>query len=162
MSRTAVLGALALAIALGACRSQPAGPAIRVEDPWIRPALSGNTTAAYMVIHNDGGEADRMLSARMESAAAVEIHETVREGDLVRMVPRTQGLEIPPGAATALAPGGTHLMLKDLSADLTTGDTVPMTLTFEKAGTIVIDAAVKQEIGAGTHDASGGEHGGSP
>lgn len=140
--------ALCMAVAIGACTpTAPTGSSIRVEDAWVRPVLSGNTTAAYMTIHNDGAAADRLLSVNVEAAVAAEIHETVREGDLVRMVPRTQGLSIPAGGEVRLEPGATHVMLIDVSDDLTEGVTVPLTLNFEQGGAVVVNADVRQDSG---------------
>lgn len=138
--------ALCMSVAVAACTSQPAGPSIRVEDAWVRPVLSGNTTAAYMTIHNDGA-ADRLLSVKVEAAVAAEIHETVREGDLVRMVQRTQGLSVPAGGEISLEPGATHVMLIDVSDDLTEGAVVPLTLIFEQGGAVVVNAEVRQDDG---------------
>lgn len=145
----APLLALGMAVAIGACAAAPTGSSIRVEDPWARPVLSGNTTAAYMTIHNDGGAADRLLSVNVAAAAAAEIHETVREGDLVRMVQRSQGLAIPAGGEVRLEPGATHIMLIDVSDDLIEGATVPLTLNFEQGGAVVVNAEVRQESGGG-------------
>jgi copper(I)-binding protein len=143
----AALIALCMAVAISACTTEPTGSSIQVEDAWVRPVLSGNTTAAYMTIRNQGDVADRLLSVNVEAAVAAEIHETVREGDLVRMVQRSQGLSIPAGAEVRLEPGATHVMLIDVAEDLIDGATVPLTLSFEQGGVVVVNAEVRQEGG---------------
>lgn len=57
------------------------------------------------------------------------------------------GLTIDPGKTVKLAPGGYHLMMFDLKDPLKQGDTVPVTLKFEKAGEVKVSLAV-QGVGA--------------
>ena len=138
-----LLGALALALAGAACA--PGAPdALRVRDAWIRPAPAGRTTAAYLMVEG-GPSADRLLGGALAEAAAAELHETVREGSMVRMVARPEGLVVPAGGTLALAPGGAHLMLVDLARDLVAGETVTLSLRFEGAGEIAVAAAVRQD-----------------
>jgi periplasmic copper chaperone A len=42
-----------------------------------------------------------------------------------------------------LAPGGYHLMMLDLKAPLKQGDKLPVTLQFEKAGTVAVSLNVE-------------------
>lgn len=128
------------------------GGGIVIEDAWVRPALIGNTTAAYMRIRNEGDQPDRLTNVWVAPARIAQIHETVREGDLVRMVERPAGLEIPAGGEAVLEPGSTHIMIIDLSEDLAAGGSLPMSLTFERAGGLAVDAEVrKPELGADDH-----------
>jgi copper(I)-binding protein len=63
------------------------------------------------------------------------------------MRPLENGLTIEPGKTVALAPGGYHLMMLDLKAPLKQGDKLPVTLQFEKAGTVAVTLDV-QGVGA--------------
>jgi copper(I)-binding protein len=65
------------------------------------------------------------------------------EGDVMRMRELEKGLEIPAGGTVTLAPGGFHLMLIGLTAPLKAGTRVPVTLVFEKAGSIDIELDVQ-------------------
>jgi hypothetical protein len=42
-----------------------------------------------------------------------------------------------------MKPGGYHIMLLGLTRDLKPGDTVNVTLTFDKAGRMTVDAPVR-------------------
>jgi copper(I)-binding protein len=64
------------------------------------------------------------------------------EGNVMRMREVEGGLAIPPGATVALAPGGFHLMMMGLKVPLKEGEKVPVTLVFQKAGSIDIELAV--------------------
>ncbi len=52
-------------------------------------------------------------------------------------------IPVPAGESVALKPGSYHIMLLDLAAPLEVGSTVTITLTFEKAGEVVVQAQVR-------------------
>ena len=53
-------------------------------------------------------------------------------------------IDIPAGGSVQLKPGGYHVMLMELAKPIAAGDTVPVTLTFEKAGEVTVDAVAKE------------------
>lgn len=108
----------------------------------------------FLTIRNDGS-ADRLVSASSPLAARVEIHEMAMQDNVMTMRPLPDGLALPAGETVALKPGGFHLMLMGLKQPLAEGETVPLTLTFEKAGSV--DAALL--VGKINARAAGGEHG---
>lgn len=147
----AALGALAL---LHPAAAQPAG--ITIEQPWARAALQGGTGGAFLTIRNTGAQPDRLVSAATPLARATEIHETVRDGDISRMRP-VPGLDVPPGGHVTLQPGGAHVMMVGLSQALRPGTTIPLTLTFERAGVVQVQVAV-QAAGASAPGAAHHHH----
>jgi copper(I)-binding protein len=58
----------------------------------------------------------------------------------MRPIPR---LPVPAGGSVEMKPGGYHVMLLGLTRDLKLGDTVDVTLTFEQAGVMTIEAPVR-------------------
>ena len=66
---------------------------------------------------------------------------------VMTMRPLDKGLEIAPGKSVKLAPGGYHVMLMDLKGALKQGEQVPVTLQFEKAGTVQVTLDV-EAVGA--------------
>jgi copper(I)-binding protein len=64
------------------------------------------------------------------------------DGNVMKMR-AVASVDIPPPPATALKPGGYHVMLLDLKEPLAAGQTVPLTLTFEKAGAVDVPARVE-------------------
>jgi copper(I)-binding protein len=58
------------------------------------------------------------------------------QGDVMKMRQLTEGLEIPAGETVVLAPGGFHIMFIGLKQAFVEGETVAVTLTFEKAGSV--------------------------
>jgi copper(I)-binding protein len=57
---------------------------------------------------------------------------------------RLDAIPVAPGAPARLEPGGQHIMLMGLSAPLADGDTLELTLTFERAGEITLDVPVSK------------------
>src|SRR5262245_17536339 len=76
--------------------------AILIDHPWARASAGpAPTGAAYVVLHNTGGE-DRLVAAASERAERVEIHEHVMDGTIMRMRPVAGGLVLPAGKTVAL------------------------------------------------------------
>lgn len=134
----AVLGSL---LALAACRGSEDG--LRVEDAWVREPVGDRPSAAYMTIVNDGGRADALVAASTHAAETAELHQTVMEGTVMRMQPVPR-LEIPAGGRVSLEPGGLHIMLKGIRRELKVGDVITLTLRFERAGDITVQAEVRE------------------
>jgi periplasmic copper chaperone A len=123
-----------------------------VEHPWLRAPADGETKAyLYGFIHNLGASGDRLIGAKSEKFGAVELHPDAR-GDQ-----KAQGIAIPPGQTTTLAPGGAYVLLRDIKKHLEVGWGLELTLTFEKAGEVVIDAAIEAPDAAHAHDAEAQE-----
>ncbi len=66
----------------------------------------------------------------------------MEEGAMMGMRP-IDSLELPAGEEVSLEPGGYHIMLLDLKKPITDGDTIQVTLTFEKAGEVTVDAEAR-------------------
>ncbi|MFQ3661128.1 MAG: copper chaperone PCu(A)C [Chloroflexaceae bacterium] len=103
----------------------------------------GGTSAAYMVLVNRGGTGDRLISASTDVAAVVELHETKMVDNVMQMAPVAGGIPVPANGQVELKPGGLHVMLIGLKRDLAAGETVRLTLNFERAGTVTVDAPVR-------------------
>jgi copper(I)-binding protein len=71
----------------------------------------------------------------------MDLHTHVRDGDVMRMR-EVPAIDIPAGQTVTLRPGGLHLMFMGLTRPLVEGESFPVTLTFEKAGSVTLDMAV--------------------
>jgi copper(I)-binding protein len=127
-----------------------------ISQPWTRATPGGAKVAGgYLTIENKGPVADRLLGGSTDVAGKVEVHEMSMSNGVMVMRPVDGGLTIAPGKTVKLAPGGYHLMLTDLKNPLKQGETVAVTLAFEKAGQVKLTLAV-QGVGAqGPDDAKG-------
>ena len=144
------------ALLAAACVVLPARAAdITVQQPFARAAMQGGVGGAFMTIQNGGAAPDRLLSAASPVARSVEIHATIRDGDVMRMRPVT-AVEIPAHGAVQLQPGGLHVMMMGLTKALAQGETVPLTLTFERAGAVTVSVPVQAAGSAGGMQGHGG------
>ncbi|HTI83020.1 MAG TPA: copper chaperone PCu(A)C [Acetobacteraceae bacterium] len=113
---------------------------IKVDQVWSRAAIAGHEGVVYLSITNSG-PTDTLTGASTPIAAMAGLHQTINDNGVMKMrsVP---SMPIEPGRTVTLAPQGTHIMLMDLKQSLAEGDSFPITLTFEKAGTITAEAKV--------------------
>jgi periplasmic copper chaperone A len=118
--------------------------ALEIGQPWARAtAPTAPAGGGYLTITNRGTTPDRLVSTSSPAADKVQIHEMKMDGNIMRMREVEHGLDIAPGATVTLAPGSLHLMMMGLKGPLKQGTRVPLTLTFEKAGTIDVELAVE-------------------
>lgn len=102
---------------------------VSVTDPWVRATVpQQKATGAFMQLTAPADA--RLVGARSPAAGIVEVHEMVMEGDIMKMraVP---AVELPAGKTVELKPGGYHVMLIDLKAQVKEGDVVPLTIVVE-------------------------------
>ena len=115
---------------------------VSISSPWVRLLPPGvKTTAAYMLINTS--EADQLLGGKSPAVDRVELHESSMQDGMMQMrhIPE---LNLEAGAQVELKPGSYHLMLIGLKQSLAEGQTVPVTLIFEQAGEVMVDAVVRQ------------------
>lgn len=102
---------------------------VTVAEPWVRATVpTQKATGAFMHLRSDTDA--RLVSASSPVAGVVEIHEMLMDKDVMKMN-RIPGLDLPAGKDVELEPGGYHVMLMDLKAQVKEGDQVPLTLTVE-------------------------------
>ncbi len=109
---------------------------ITVGEAWA--AADDTITAVYFTVDNSGDD-DRLVAAATEVADRVSVmgpgvpmpsDGEIEAGDAVE-------LDIPTGE-TGLDPGGTHMMLEQLTRPLVVGEEITLTLTFAEAGEVEV------------------------
>jgi len=116
---------------------------LRINHPYARPTPpSARIGGVYFSIDNVGAEPDRLVRVATPVARAAEIHSMTMDGNVMRMR-QIAALDIPAHSTATFKPGSYHVMLVDLKRPLAAGETIPLSLTFEKAGTIEIAALVE-------------------
>ena len=113
--------------------------ALSVRRPAAPATLPGqNSAVVYLSIDNEGTAADRLVSATSPAAGAVSLHRMTIDGGVMRMR-EIDGLPIAPSATVSFkAGGGYHLMMTGLKKPLVAGDSIPLTLVFERAGKLQV------------------------
>ncbi len=120
---------------------------LTIADAWVRAATTTNVTAAYLTIKSSGAS-DTLVSASSPIAGMVQLHEVVTEGASSKMQEKAGGFPVPANGMVELKPGGYHIMLMDLKQQPKEGESVQLTLKFEKAGDVTITAPVKVASGS--------------
>ena len=160
--------ALAGAILLSACNSAPQAEApteeeaatsqIAITNPWSRETADGQDAGgAFMTITNSGTGTDRLIGGSTPVAGEVQVHTVDMTDGVMRMRQLEDGLEVPAGGSVTLKPGSFHIMLMQLSQPLEQGETIPITLIFEKAGPVEVELVV-EPVGSQGPDAAGGSN----
>jgi copper(I)-binding protein len=146
--RRLTLAALIAVLALPAFALDYKLGAIEIGHPWSRATPpTAEAGGGFLAITNTGTTPDRLIAVKSPAADKVEIHEMKMDGNIMRMREVEKGIEIPPGATVELKPGGFHVMFMGLRAPFAKDAKVPLTLVFEKAGSIDVDLMV-QAMGA--------------
>ena len=118
---------------------------VRVEDAWVTaPPPGTRVLAVYMQIHNDADQEDWLLRAESSVVNECELHETIPEGETLRMVAREEGKPVPAHDRLTLEPGGVHLMLFGVQTEVKPGGTIPLTLHFRNAGSVEVSVLVRE------------------
>ena len=116
---------------------------VMVIKPYARASATpaAKAGAVYMTIVNHGQVADRLIAVATDVSKTAHVHESV-EQDGVASMRAVDTIEIGPQSEVQLSPGGLHIMMFDLKHPLKQGTHFSLTLTFEKAGPVVVDVPV--------------------
>ena len=129
---------------------------IEIKDIWARATPGGaENGAAYVTLMSSAG--DRLTGATTPAAARAELHRMTMDGSVMRMR-EVSAIDLPPGTPVTLKPGGLHIMMIGLKQPLHPGQWVKLTLTFEKAGTREVSAAIGKAGAMGPETHSGSMH----
>lgn len=154
-----VLLAAGLVGALGAGCGDGTDATLEITGAWARTSpMNVDNGAAYLRLTSPVDDTLLDVAVDAEVAMAAELHETVMSdagmSDDTATTETTMGgmtmqeidsIALPAGQTVALEPGGYHVMLLGLSAPLETGATIELTLTLDKAGTVVVEVPVLDE-----------------
>jgi copper(I)-binding protein len=122
-----------------------------VRNAWVRGTVAQQkSTGAYLQIQSAQG--GRLVAVQSPLAGVAEIHEMRMEGNVMRMR-AVAGIDLPPGQAVELKPGGYHVMLMELKQPLKVGDSVPLSLIVEGKGgqreTLQLQVPVQMPVAPG-------------
>jgi copper(I)-binding protein len=138
--------ATAAAPAMMAMRAQPKSWTVGdlvVSDAYARATLPhAPVGGGFITVTNKGSADDTLVAATSPLAGVVQLHEMHMKGSVMEMRALPDGVPIPAGKTVTFSPNGLHLMFMKLKGAFVKGKTVPVTLTFAKAGKVTIDLAV--------------------
>lgn len=116
---------------------------VKVIDAFI---TEGSMALAVYLDLDNHGRADRIVGADLVGdsaglAAKVTLHQTAERDGLSIMEP-TDGIDIAGETDGALRPGDAHIMLEDVSREVTTDDLVSLRLDLDRAEDMTIEIRV--------------------
>lgn len=121
---------------------------IVVDQPWARATAPQAMAGGVFMTLTGSGAADKLIGVSSPVAGEAQLHRTVAEAGVMKMLP-VAAIDLEPGKTVTLAPGGYHVMLMGLKQQLKPGDTFPVTLTFAKAAPMTVMATVGAAGAAG-------------
>ena len=124
---------------------------LRVEDPWLREAPpSARVLGLFMQLHNAGDRELVIQEATSPVCERVEIHRTVVEDGVARMIAQPE-LRLAPGETISLEPGSYHLMLIGPTRPLLAGDEVELQIRYNDDQELAILVPVRSDRGEMDH-----------
>jgi copper(I)-binding protein len=139
--------ALIIVILLAATSLAGADSGLQVSEPWIREAPpTSRVLAGYLTLVNTGDNTVTVTAISSPDFKNAEIHRTVIEEGIARMLPVKQ-LEVPAGGQLILEPGGHHLMLFDPLRTFTEGETVTLIIHLDNGKQMSATAPVIRKTG---------------
>jgi hypothetical protein len=124
---------------------------LNIDHPWARALPpTAPAGAAYFVVHSKSTTDDTLVSAMSPVADKTELHTHVMMGEVMKMQ-QVESVAIPAGGEVKFAPGGLHVMLFGLKQPLVAGESFPLTLVFQNAGTVQVDVKVEQDAPPAEH-----------
>lgn len=132
---------------------------LSLQHPWSRETAVGQAVGGgFLSISNSGNREDRLLSGTSPVAAEVQLHTMTVDGGVMRMRQVTDGIAIPAKGSVDLKPGGYHIMFMGLKRQLRQGERVPVTLRFQRAGSVTVQFAVQPVGSTGPMEAGHAGH----
>lgn len=137
--------ALRSLVAAAALLAATAHAQVTVKNAWVRATVpQQKATGAFMQLQSV--QDTRLVSASSPLTPNVEVHEMAMQDNVMKMR-QVPAVELPAGKTVELKPGGYHIMFMNLTQPVKSGDTVPLTLTFEgkdgKRETVEVQAPVR-------------------
>ncbi len=115
-------------------------PSISVTHPWARATLPHQDEGvAYLTITSAAG--DTLTGIETPDADMAMLHATLVQNGVSEMRD-VNSVILVPGKPVLFSPNGMHVMLMGMKHPLVAGQTLHLTLSFQKAGQVRIDAPV--------------------
>lgn len=117
---------------------------LEVHNPYARATPpNAPASAAFMMLHNNNDVARYIVSATTPAAETVELHNHVKEGDVMKMR-QVSEIEVPANGMATLKPGSLHIMFFDLKKPFAEDDSIELTLTMKNGDTQTITTPIKK------------------
>jgi copper(I)-binding protein len=146
MKISAIVLVLTISTGMTAWAETSQDGSIQVEQAWARIAPNEpNTASVFFEVISRSDHPDALVAATSSSAQDVLIRSGKWKGwDFFNK--ESQGIKIKANKRTSFHPGKYEVTLKNFNDKLNVGTTLPVTLVFKEAGTIMIEAKVSNQL----------------
>ena len=114
---------------------------LEILNPFLPDPASPTVAAIYLTVRDTGSKADALVAATSSVAPAAMLMTENDRGSFDSMGILRE-LRIPAHGQASLVPGHDHVMLEQPTVAFKVGETVPVTLRFERAGSVTIHVPV--------------------
>ena len=121
---------------------------VQVSGAWARATAPNAMSGGAFLTLTAHGHPDALVGVSTPVAKTAELHETVNDKGIMKMLPAPV-LALQPDAPVTLKPGGYHIMLMELQHQLTRGESFPLTLRFEHAPPQTVNVMIEGPGAAG-------------
>ena len=118
------------------------GGDILVEGPRLQAPGADGTGYLYLTLRNTGGQPDTLIGVETPVSEEAGLHAHYGEYDDHETPHALTGVPIAAGGQVSLDAEGSHIELRGMADGFEEGQLVPVTLRFERAGTIAVNARV--------------------
>ena len=123
--------------------SNGASDGVAIRDAWVRASTERRTSSSgYCRIENATDRPLVLVRITAAGVRAAQVH-AMEDHDGQMMMHPVPALTIPAHGAIDLAPGGTHIMLEDITRPLAAGTTLAIQFTFDDGTTRTTSAVVR-------------------
>ncbi len=114
-----------------------------VGESGMEGEMDPGTTMEGGIAVEPAEDGDDMDSESMEGTEGATGDDSEMPDAMMGMRELEDGLELPAGEEVSLEPGGYHVMLLELKEPIAEGDTISVTLKFENAGEVEVEAEAR-------------------
>jgi len=118
---------------------------IEIHDSWVRVLPADGSVTAYFEIDNPSPESDRLVSVSSPVAEKAALYR-LRIKDLAPVNDPVPSLDVGGYKRIRLTPSDVHVKLVGVTRKLVVGDSIPLTLVFERSGRIEVTAKVTNQL----------------
>lgn len=140
--------AASLLVATPVLAAQAQQNSVQVAGAWARATMPHAMAGGAFMTLTAHGAADAVVGASSPVASHVELHQTVNDKGVMKMLPVPK-LTLAPNSPVMLKPGSYHIMLMGLKQQLKAGDSFPLTLQFQHAAPVTVSVKVQGPGAAG-------------
>ena len=124
--------------------SSPQSNGIVIQDTWVRSESSNASgLGAFMKIHNNSNQNVKLISAYAEGYKDVQLHSTIDDGGMMRMVEQ-EFIPVTAKGKVHLKPGSWHVMLIKPEKVPAKGEVVLITLKFDNGSSQAVKFKVRK------------------